>query len=167
VEETFRHRLDIYYISAIVYVVTFVVYAMVQGTLISDGSFEMIWRDPILYLLVACSALSLVALLVVAFSRKRVVVANKELRFETRFRRRIFTPEEVAWIGFRPERQFRGEQVYPIIRIKLQGRRRLLRLRPGGFERSGELASVITNWAKENNVDLRMRRRRIRRKLRP
>lgn len=158
-EETFRHRLDIYYLATIGYVVTLVVYTIVRGTLIGD-TFSVVWQDPIVYLLAICSVVSLVALIVVAVSDRRIIVSNHELRFRTRFRERVLTPDEIAWIGFRRERPVRGGQPYPAARIKLRSRRRLLRLRPVSFERSSQLARAIRDFARNNGIELRVGRRK-------
>lgn len=158
-EETFRHKLDIYYLAAIGYFVTLIAYAVVKGTL-SAESFEIDWRDPILYLLAGCSIAGLAALIVAAVSNRTVIVAEHALRFRTRFRERVLAPEQIEWIGFRRERQYRGELSYPAAKIKLRGRRRLLRLRLASFERSGFLARSIRDWARANNVALRVGRSR-------
>lgn len=158
-EETFRHRLDIYYLATIGYVVTLVVYTVVRGTLIGD-TFSVAWQDPIVYLLAICSAVALIALIIVAISDRRVIVSGRELRFRTRFRERVLTPDEIAWIGFRRERPTRSGQTYPSARIKLSSRRRLLRLRPVSFERSGQLARAIRDFARNNGIELRVGRRK-------
>ena len=95
-----------------------------------------------------------------AVSNRTVIVAEHALRFRTRFRARVLAPEQIEWIGFRRERQYRGELSYPAAKIKLRGRRRLLRLRLASFERSGFLARSIRDWARANNVALRVGRSR-------
>lgn len=157
-EETFRHRLDVYYLATIGYVVTLVVYVIVRGTLIGD-TFSVVWQDPVVYLLAACSVLALFALIFAAFSTRRVIVGAHELRFRTRFRERVLTPGEIEWIGFRRERPLRGTRTYPAARIRLRGRRRMLRLRPASFERSGLMARALRDFARNNGIELRVGRR--------
>jgi len=156
-DETFKYKLDTYYLATIGYFVTLIVYAVVQGTLTGE-QFEVDWRDPILYLLAGCAITGLVALTVAAVSNRTVIVTGSALRFRTRFRERVLTPEEIEWIGFRRERQYRGELSYPAIKIKLRNRRRHLRLRLASFERSGFLARAIRDWARLNNLELRVGR---------
>jgi hypothetical protein len=158
-DETFKSRLDTYYLATIVYVVTLVVYAVIRGTLIGD-TFSVVWQDPIVYLLAACSVLSLITLIIASVSNRTVIVSQHELRYRTRSKERILTPADIEWIGFRRERSFRGEKVYPSARIKLHNRRRSLRLRPASFERSGILARSIRDFARANNIELRSGRRR-------
>lgn len=152
-EETFKSRLDIYYIATIAYFVTLIAYIIVAGTLIGE-KFEVVWRDPIVYLLAACAVASVVALIVAAISGRTVIVTETELRFRTRFKERVLQPEDIAWIGFRRERKLREGRVYPTARIRVRTRRRALRLRPGSFERSGLLARSIRDFARHNNIEL-------------
>lgn len=160
-EETFKYRLDIYYLSALGYIVTLIAYSAITGTMADDGSFELVWDDPIVILLAFFSVIALGALGIAALSNRRIVVNRQELRFITRWRTRAFTSEEISWIAIRTERSVRGAPPFRAIRMKLHGRRRLLRLRPGGFERSAQLARAIIDWARENHVEVRRRRRRM------
>ena len=162
-EETFKHRLDTYYLATIGYGVTLVLYAVIAGTVIGDR-FELhlsIWRDPIVYLLAACALLSLIALIVTAVLNRTVIVRDRELVFRSRFRERVFTGDEIEWIGFRRESRIRtrGERSYPSAKIKLRNRRRLFRLRPSSFERGGAMAKAMRAWAQRNGVEFRLGKR--------
>jgi len=159
-EETFRYRLDIYYLSALGYIVTLIAYSVITGTLAEDGALELVVQDPIVILLAAVSIVALGALALTALANRRVVVAEKELRFLTRWHTRTFRPAEIAWVSIRTERTVRGSRPYRSIRIKRIDRRRLLRLRPSGFERSADLVRAIAEWARTNGVEVRRRRRR-------
>ncbi len=162
-ETTFKYRLDIYYLSALGYIVTLIAYGVVTGTMADDGSFAVVLNDPIVILLALFSIVALGALGIAALSNRRIVVTERELRFITRWRTRVFTSDEIAWIAIRTERSVRGARPYRAIRMKLHQRRRLLRLRPGGFERSAQLARAIAEWARGNHVEV-LRRRGRRRK---
>lgn len=158
-KETFRHRLDVYYLATIGYGVTLAAYTIVRGTLIGD-TFSVVWQDPIVYLLAICAVIALIALIIAAVSGRRVTVSDEELRFSTRFRERVFRPDEIEWMGFRSERRLRGEKMHPLIRIKLRRRRRPLRLRPGGFERSRELTLALRDFAQASGIEMRVGKRR-------
>ena len=157
--ETFRHRLDVYYLATIGYGVTLAAYTIVRGTLIGD-TFSVVWQDPIVYLLAICAVIALVSLIVAAVSARRITVSSEELRFNTRFRERVFRPDEIEWVGFRRERSLREGKGHPLIRIKLRRRRRALRLRPGGFEGSRELTLAIRDFAQANGIEMWVGRRR-------
>jgi hypothetical protein len=159
-EQTFKHKLDIYYLATIGYGVTLVVYVAVTGTLIDDR-FELVWADPIVYVLALCSVVSLIALVIAAVLDRTVVVHENELLFRTRFKERRFGPDDLEWIGFRSDSRVkvRGGRAYPAVRMKVRNRRRLLRLGIANFERRGELARALRDWGKRNGVALRFGRR--------
>lgn len=151
--ETFQNRLDIYYIATIVYVVTLLVYVLIAGS-VQGKRFEVAWEDPIVYLLIAFSMISLISLIVAGVLRRSVTVEPTRLLFATRFRERTLTAAEIEWISFRRERRASRDRVVPLARIKLRNRRRVVRLRFSSFERSGRLARMLRDWAKENSVHL-------------
>jgi hypothetical protein len=157
-EEIYKHKLDLYYLAAIGYVVTFVAYVAIRGSMIGD-TFEVVWRDPIVYLLALCSILALIGVAIAAVLKRRVVIGEKQISFRTRFKERVFLPENIEWIAFHRENALttRGARAYPTARIKLRNKRRRLRLRPGGFERSAELTQAIRAWAERNGVQVRKR----------
>src|SRR5688572_16815781 len=82
-----------------------------------------------------CSLLALIGVGLAAILARRVVIGEKQLSFRSRFKERIFLPENIEWIAFHRENALttRGERAYPTARIKLRNKRRRLRLRPGGF----------------------------------
>jgi hypothetical protein len=165
-EEIYKHKLDLYYLAAIGYVVTFVVYVAVRGSMVGD-TFEVVWRDPIVYLLALCSLLALIGVALAAILARRVIIGEKQLTFRSRFKERVFLPENIEWIAFHRERPLttRGERAYPTARIKLRNKRRRLRLRPGGFERSAELTAAIRAWAERNGVLVRKKGDGLRRRV--
>jgi hypothetical protein len=160
-EETFKHKLDIYYLATIGYVLTLIVYVAVTGTLIEDR-FELVLKDPIVYVLALCSIASLIALIIAAILDRTVIVREQELVFRTRFKERIIRPADIAWIRLQAETQVRvrGGRAYPAAKIKLHDRRRLVRLGVANFERRVELARALRDWARRNAVQLRVGRRR-------
>lgn len=158
--KTFEQKLDVYYVATIAYLIVLIAYAVVTGTLI-DERFEMVWRDPIVYLLALCALVSVVALIVAAVLAKKIVVGDRELVFRTRFKERVIRPEDIAWIAFR--RGSRGKVRQGVAdtaaRIKLKNRRRRLWLRSSMFDESEKLMDALTEWAGRNDVPLRTRRR--------
>lgn len=152
--ESFRHKLDVYYVATIAYVLTLIAYVAVRGT-VEGGKFEVVLRDPIVYLLAVCTAASLVGLGISALLGRRVIIRDNRLVFITRFKERVIQPEDIEWIGFRREEaKVRGGRAYPTARFKLRNRRRLLRLRVANFERKSELARALKEWTTNNNVTL-------------
>jgi len=160
-EKTYEQKLDLYYVATITYLVVLIAYAVVEGTLIGDR-FEIIWQDPIVYVIALCAAFSFAALLMGLVLNKKVIVREHELVFKTRFKERIIRPEQIEWIAFRRQgrRRFREEVTERAAWIKLTERRRRLWLRPSGFDNSQDLMGEIRQWVERNNVPVRKGRKR-------
>lgn len=159
-DRTYEQRLDLYYVSVIVYLVTLIIYMVVTGTLI-DEEFRFVWQDPIVYLLGLVSLVSLVGLIAVALLRKRIIIREDSLIFSTRFKERIIPASQIEWIaitrGSRGKvRQGRAERA---ARMKLTGRRRRLWIRPALFEEGDQMIHDLHAWATENGVVVRKRGR--------
>ncbi len=131
-------------------------------------TFEVVWRDPVVYLLALCSILALIGVILSAVLARRVVIAEGSLIFRSRFKERRFLAENIEWIAFHRENatMTRGARAYPTARIKLKNRRRRLRLRPGSFERSAEMTRSLRDWAERNGVHVRKRGEDVRQAMR-
>lgn len=160
-EKTYSQKLDVYYISSITYLVVLVIYAVIAGTMVGDR-IQMVWDDPIIYLLALCVVVSLGGLIVAGVLCKRVIIRDSELVFATRFKKRIIRPDEIVWIAVR--RGSRGKVRDGIAeraaRIRLKGTRRRLWVRPSGFTDGEQMMKELIRWANHNGVQLRVRRRR-------
>lgn len=159
-QKIYEQRLDLYYVSVIVYLVTLLIYVVVTGTLI-DEEFTFVWQDPIVYLLGLVSLVSLVGLVVAAVLRKRIIIRNDAMLFTTRFKERVIPAAQIEWItitrGSRGKvRQGRAERA---ARMKLVGRRRRLWIRPALFEEGDQMIHDLHAWATENGVAVRARKR--------
>lgn len=80
--------------ATIAYVLTLIAYVAVRGT-VEGGKFEVVLRDPIVYLLAVCTAASLVGLGISALLGRRVIIRDNRLVFITRFKERVIQPEDI------------------------------------------------------------------------
>ena len=160
-EKTYAQKLDFYYMAAVAYLVTLILYAVVAGTLIGDH-FQLIWKDPIVYLLAICAVISVFALIIAAVLNKKVVIRDQEMLFQTRFKTRTLRPEEIEWVSFRrgSRGKVRDGLAEETARMKLKNRRRRLWLRPALFDESQEMVTDLREWVERNNVPFRAQRRR-------
>ena len=160
-EKVYEQKLNQYYVATIAYLLFLIIYAMVKGTLI-DERFSLILKDPIVYVLVLCALVSIVALIVAVILNKRVIIRDRELVFVTRFKTRTLTPERIESISFRSGSRTRVRQGIPerAARLKLKGRRRLLWIRPSAFDRHEEMMEQLREWTRRNGVAIVQRRRR-------
>ena len=159
-EKTYAQKLDVYYMAAVAYLVTLIAYAAITGTLTGER-FELVWKDPIVYLLALCAVVSLIALLVSAVLNKKVIIRTHEMVFITRFKERIIRSEDIEWIRFRrgSRGKIRDGLAEHAAQIKLNDRRRRLWLRPALFGESDDMIQELKEWTQRNNVPVRRKRR--------
>ena len=157
-KKTYEQKLDLYYVATIAYLVTLIFYAGITGTLIGER-FELIWKDPIVYLLAICAVVSLIALLVAGVLNKKVTVGEDELLFATRFKEKTIRADEIEWVRFRrgSRGKLRDGVAQRAARIKLKNYRRRLWLRPSMFEESEALMQDLREWMERNQVPVRSR----------
>ena len=165
-EKTYAQKLDFYYMAAVAYLVTLIAYAVIAGSLIGEH-FQLIWKDPIVYLLALCALVSVAALIVAAVLNKTVVIRDRDMLFITRFNSRTLRPEEIESVSFRRGNRgkVRDEVAEQAARIRLKSRRRRLWLRPSMFNESEAMMEDLRNWMKRNSVPVSMRKRGVGRRL--
>lgn len=159
-EERFRHRLDVFYLATIGYGVTLIAYVAIRGLWVDDR-FELVWKDPIVYLLAGSTVISLLVLAVSAVLNRKLIIRDSEIIIKTRFAERILRAEDVEWIAFRsePRAAARVGRAWPVARLKVKDERRVRRLRPGSFERSDDVVRTLRDWGRANGVELLIRRK--------
>ncbi|MBL0332136.1 MAG: hypothetical protein IPP08_00550 [Chlorobiota bacterium] len=156
----FKHKLDIYYISGIAYGTIFLLYIIISGGVIGE-MFEVVWRDPIVYLLGILWIVSIIALIAMGIAKRKIIIDNKVIIFHSNLKERIFNHENILWISIARESKVRLKEIaLPVMKFKLKNRRRALWLRPAGFENSAELVKEIKEWAKGNDIVIKSKKRK-------
>ncbi len=137
----FPYRLDIYWKALAIYATTFIVYAIVQGT-IQSTNFSITY-DPILLILLAFILLGVLAVSIHSFLRRRIVITPEEIRIENRLRSLRIPLVDIRSIRFRQPRLSRGGPQYRVVAIYLRRRRRPVRIRPGLYENEHQLVELL------------------------
>lgn len=137
-EKVFKYKLDFYYQSALIYLVTLVLYGGIRGSFI-EKEFIYVMNDPILYVIVFFVVMSVVALLLNYIRNRRLIVATDAIIFKNRFHERRVDTKEIEWMHVGRERFVRTSGAFQVIVIKLRKRRRLLRIRVGRYEKEKDL----------------------------
>ena len=83
-EKTFKYKLDFYYQSALIYAGTLILYGGIRGSLV-EKKFEYVLDDPLVYLIVAFVAMSLITLVLNLLRNRRL---SSRLRIEPLLTRR-------------------------------------------------------------------------------
>ena len=138
--KVFSYRLDFYYKSLIIYLFFLFAYSLLRGNFTQEN-FSMVFKDPIIYISLAFILFTLIALIVNAAKAKRVIFEGSKVIFQNRFGSREISKEEIIHIRFSRERGKRvdGSRKIRIIKLKLQTRKRYLKIRLGEFQNERSL----------------------------
>ena len=155
-EKVFKYKLDFYYQSALIYLITLIVYGGIRGSFI-EKEFIYVMNDPILYVIIFFVVMSVVALALNYIRDRRLIVATDAVIFKNRFHERRVNIKDIEWMHIGRERFVRTSGAFQVIMIKLRKRRRLLRIRVGRYEKEKELVHEMHRMA--NSVPRRKRPR--------
>src|SRR5690606_8666818 len=111
-------------------------YIIILGEFVEEY-FTLIIHDPIIYFFGIIVLISITGLLYNLYKRKSLEVNDSGISFISRFGRRSFSSNEIAWIKIFKER--RVKQPLRLIRVKLKHRRRPVLIRPNNYENEEEL----------------------------
>ncbi len=142
----FKYKLDFYYQSAIIYLVTLILYGGIRGNFV-EKTFEYVMDDPILYVIIFFVAMSFVSLGLNYIRNRRLVVLDGAIVFRNRWHERKVDVSDIEWIHIGREARVQTSGRHQVIVFKLKGRRRLFRIRVGRYERERELVAEMTKMA--------------------
>ncbi|MDP4200348.1 MAG: hypothetical protein Q8922_11210 [Bacteroidota bacterium] len=145
IPHVYRARLDFLYQSIAVYAVALVLYLIARSSVASEA-FPSLWQDPFLLLLSAITLISVLALLYNVFMGRQIEIAPDAIRFKSRALERVVARTDVAFVQFGPRfRQPRGR--IRVVRLKMKGSRRAVRIRLSNFDRRKQLLADLRGWA--------------------
>jgi len=145
-DRTFKYKLDFYYLQALIYLVTLVLYGGIRGNFI-EREFHYMLNDPIMYVIVFFVLMSFVTLGLNYIRNRRLIITNDAFVFKHRWQERRVPFAEIEWmhIGREPRVQTGGR--FQVIVFKLKERRRVFRIRVGRYERERALVAEMTRIA--------------------
>jgi len=159
----FKYKLDFYYQQALIYLVTFILYAGVKGSFL-ENEFTFVFRDPILYIIGFFVLVAFITLLLNRIRDRKLIVENSAIVFQHKFARREIPFASIEWLHIGRERAVQTAGRFQVIVFKVRGRRRLYRIRLGRYERQRELVEEMERVAnqvpKGERRKLRVGRRR-------
>lgn len=145
-QKTFTYKLDFYYQQALLYLVTFVLYAGIKGSFV-ENEFVFVFRDPIVAIIVFFFVIALVTLFLNLYRGRRLVVEDRRIIFQARHREHEVRVEDIEWMHIGRERLVQTAGRFQQITIKLKSRRRPFRIRVGRYERDRELVAEMERIA--------------------
>lgn len=152
----FRYKLDFYYQSALLYLVTLIMYGGIRGNFI-EAKFEYVLDDPLMYVIVFFVVVSFATLGLNYIRNRRLIIDGDTLIFKNRFHERRIDVKDIEWMHVGREARVQTAGRFQVIVFKLKGRRRLVRIRVGRYERDRELVREMTRISAR--VPRRMKRR--------
>ena len=155
-EKVFRYKLDFYYQSALIYLVTLVLYGGIRGSFV-ESRFEYVLSDPLMYVIVFFVVMSIAALLLNRVRDRRLILREKVIIFKNRFHEYRLEAGNIEWMHLGREARVRTSGVFQVAVFKLKNRRRLVRIRIGRYERAKELIAEMQKLA--TTIPSRKRRR--------
>jgi hypothetical protein len=145
-EKVFRYKLDFYYQSALIYLVTLIAYGGIRGNFV-EQKFEYVLGDPIIYVIMFFVLMSLVTLGLNALRNRRLIITPDAIVFKHRWHERRVALPDIEWLHIGREAHVQTGGRFQVIVFKLQSRRRLFRIRVGRYERERELVAEMTRIA--------------------
>jgi hypothetical protein len=134
----FKYKLDFYYQQTLIYLVVGVLYVFIRGNVVED-QFTVIYRDPIVYIMVLFFLVSLVVLLLNLLRDRKLIIQQDQIIFHSRKRERTIHVNDIEWMHIGRERLVQTAGRFQLIVFKIKNRRRIFRIRVGRYERSHEL----------------------------
>lgn len=130
----FKYKLDFYYKSLIIYFVFLILYAVIRGQF-AGGEFMIVFKDPIIYIVLLFIIITLVALIVYAVRARQIIFEDERIILKNRFGQREIFFREIISVRFSREkgRMVDGHRRIRIVKLKLKDRKRYLRIRIGEF----------------------------------
>ena len=159
-EKVFKYKLDFYYQSTLIYVVTLIIYGGIRGNFV-EAKFEYVLNDPLMYVIVFFVLMSFVTLGLNFLRNRRLIIAGDTVIFKHRWHERHIGVEDIEWMHVGRELGVQTSGRFQVIVFKLKGRRRLFRIRVGRYEREKELVDEM------NRIATHIPKRRLSRWRRP
>ena len=137
-EKTFKYKLDFYYQSALIYLLTLIVYGGIRGNFV-EAKFEYVLSDPLMYVIIFFVLMSLVTLALNAIRNRRLIITPDAIVFKHRWHERRVGVQDIEWMHIGRETGVQTGGRFQVIIFKVKIKRRFYRIRVGRYEREGEL----------------------------
>ena len=138
----FKYKLDFYYQSALIYLVTLILYGGIRGNFV-EKKFEYVLNDPLMYVIVFFVLMSFVVLALNFARNRRLIISDDAMTFKNRWHERRIHISDIEWMHIGREARVQTGGRFQVIIFKLKRRRRVVRIRLGRYERQNELLTEM------------------------
>ncbi|MFZ1320474.1 MAG: hypothetical protein WAT71_02875 [Ignavibacteria bacterium] len=145
----YKYKLDFYYKSLVLYLITLIVYILIKGKFF-QARFEVVVKDPIIYIISIFIFFYLILLILNALRGREVIFESDSIIFKNRLGQRVINLNEIIQVRFsREKKRIREERSDSrIVRLKLNHRRRMLRVKLSDFNDEKGLMNEFKNISK-------------------
>ncbi len=149
-KRVFKYNLDFYYKSLALYLITLIIYILIKGKFFQER-FEIVVRNPIIYIISIFIIFYLILLIINALRGREIIFEETKLIFKNRFGQREIQHSEILQVRFSREKKRMKEEKSEsrIVKLKLAGRRRFLRIKLSDFKNEKELMYEFKNISKK------------------
>lgn len=149
-ERVYKYKLDFYYKSLIIYLITLIIYILIKGRFFQER-FEIVVKDPIIYIIALFIGFFLAVLIANAIRAREIVINSSKIIFKNRFGQREVAISDILHLRFSRENRRATEERSDvrIVKLKLRNRKRLLRIRLNDFHDERELVNEFKAISKK------------------
>lgn len=137
-ERVHKRKNDLYYIALLMYAVFGIAYVLVTGTITTE-TVAFGFRDPVVYIIGLFVLYTLLMLVYNIVRDQRIVLTPQRIVFKTRFKERSIYHDHITRIVLKRERKKLNGGTFAVVRLRISGRRRWIRIRVANYEREREL----------------------------
>ena len=148
-ERVYKYKLDFYYRSLLIYLITLIAYILIKGRFFQER-FEFVVRDPIIYIIILFIFFFLIILISNAVRAREIIIDENEITFKNRFGKREKMISDIINVRCSRDKRKRDEDRSDVrlVKLKLRNRKRLLRIRLNDFQKERELINEFRNISK-------------------
>ena len=103
-ERIYKYKLDFYYKSLIIYLVTLIIYIIIKGRFF-HASFEVVVKDPIIYIIAIFILFFLTMLLANTLRAREIIIKENLIIFGNRFGQREVENSDILGVRFSREKK--------------------------------------------------------------
>jgi hypothetical protein len=149
-QKIFKYKLDFYYKSLIIYLMTLIIYIIIKGDFFNER-FEVVIQDPIIYVIAIFISFFIIVLISNAILSREIIIDEDKIIFKNRFREREIKKNDILLVKFSKQKKIRTEKRSDVrlVKLKLKNKRRYIRVRLNDFQDEKELVNEFRILAKK------------------
>jgi hypothetical protein len=144
-QNKFKYNLSFYYISTVVYLLVFIVVAIIFGK-ITDKGFTL-GLSSIIYLAGLIAAYSVLSLGYNMYKNKEITISDSAITIKTKFRKKIVEKDKIILIKSIKSKLIKDN--YSIFVIGILHKKRKLVIRPNDYENADILIKCLLDFKED------------------